>query len=227
MRRSPAGAMLRHNDIGVEFLQCLNSWRDDRLEDRTREVESTDDGVYATYTREISRMLQRVHDACMTATGQDNQTLIFHVDDHRLIVVNQWVRLPLAVDPGDLGRVSFLKGCGSRDLSRDERVPVHQHRRRPVFDDLDALGLQIALAWRDMLGLVPVGKNIFSFEERIRMQDDRYPWPAVAFNQSDHPSRMIRVPVAEHDGMQLIGLYLEGVHIVQHTVDGYPRIEEE
>src|SRR5262245_13875944 len=102
-----------------------------------------------------------------------------------------------------------------------------QHRRRSIFDDLDALGLQITLAWRNMFSFMSVGKDILSFEERIRMQNDRYPWPAVTFNQSDQPSRMIRVPVAKHDGMQLIGLYLQCVHIVQHTVDGYPRIEEE
>src|SRR5262249_20972938 len=148
-------------------------------------------------------------------------------DDHRLIVVNQWVRLPLAVNPGDLGRVPFLKGCGSGDLSCDERVVADQHCRCSIFDDLDALGLQIALAWRDMLGLVPVGKDVLSFEEGIRMQNDRYPWPAVSFNQSDQASGVICVTVAEHDGMQLIRLYLQGVHIVQHPVDGYPRIEEE
>ena len=59
------------------------------------------------------------------------------------------------------------------------------------------------------------------------MQDDRYPRPAVAFNQSDQASRMIRVTVTEHDGMQLIRLYFQGIHIVQHAIDGYPRIEEE
>src|SRR5262245_3452695 len=219
--------MLRHNDIGIEFLQCLNGRSNDRLEHRTREVESTDDGVYATYTREILRMLQRVHHAGMAATGQNNQTLIFHVDDQGLVVMNPWIGLPLSVNPGDLGRVSFLERCGSRDLPGDKRMVADQHRRRSIFDDLDALGLQITLAWRNMFSFMSVGKDILSFEERIRMQNDRHPWLAVAFNQSDQPSRMIRVPVAKHDGMQLIGLYLQCVHIVQHTVDGYPRIEEE
>src|SRR5262245_40749007 len=227
MRRSPADAMLRHNDIGVEFLQCLNGRRYDRLEDGTREVKSTDDCVNIVDTCHISSVLQRVHDTGMTATGQDNQAFIFHVQYHRLIVVNQWIRLPLAVDPGNLGRVSFLERCGSRDLPGDKRMIADQHRRCPLFDDLDALGLQIMAAWRNMLGFMPVWKDVLSFEEGIRMQDDRYSWPAVASYQSDQPSRMIRVPVAKDDGMQLIGLYLQCVHIVQHTVDGYPRIEEE
>ena len=75
---------------------------------------------------------------------------------------------------------------------------------------------------------MPVGKDVLSFEERIRMQDDRYPRPTKGLEiQSDQASRMIRVTVTEHDGMQLIRLYFQGIHIVQHAIDGYPRIEEE
>ena len=65
----PAGAMLRHNDIGVEFLQCLNGRSYDRLEDGTREVKSTDDCVNSVDTCHISSVLQRVHDTGVAASG--------------------------------------------------------------------------------------------------------------------------------------------------------------
>ena len=162
----------------------------------------------------------------MAAAGKDNQTFIFHVYDYRLIVVNPWVGLPLIVDPGHLSRVSFLKGCRSGDLPGDKRLSTNQHRRRPILDDLDALGFQIALTGRNMLGFMPIGKDILSLEEGIRMENDRYPWPAVTFNQPDQTPCVIRMTVTEHDGMQLIGLYFQGIHIVQHAIDGYSGIEE-
>src|SRR5262249_43436526 len=152
---------------------------------------------------------------------------IFYIDDHRLIVVNQWVRLPLAVDPGDLGRVSFLERCGSRDLPGDKRMIADQHRRCPLFDDLDALGLQIMPAWRNMLGFMPVWKDVLSFEEGIRMQDDRYSWPAVASYQPDKTTRVVCVAVAEHDGMHLVGFDLQDIQIVQHPINGDAGIEKE
>ena len=56
MHRAPAGTMLRHDDTRIEFFQSLNRRHDNRLEDRTREMESADDGVNSTDSREISRM---------------------------------------------------------------------------------------------------------------------------------------------------------------------------
>src|SRR5262249_24623983 len=80
---------------------------------------------------------------------------------------------------------------------------------------------------RKMLALVPVGEDVLSFQEGIGMENDRYPRPAVALDQSDETARVVGVPVTEHDGVHLIGFDFQYVQIVQYAINGNAVIEKE
>ena len=58
------------------------------------------------------------------------------------------------------------------------------------------------------------------------MEHDRHSRPAVALDESQQTARVIRVAVAQNNGVQLVALDFEHIHIVQHAVDGHAGIEQ-
>src|SRR5688572_32799371 len=99
MRRFPAGAVLRYDHTWIEFFERLNRRRNDRLESRPGEMESADDCVNLIHSRELSRAFQCIHHAGVAAAGQHDKPPVLDIENDRLIVMNPWVGLPLAVDP--------------------------------------------------------------------------------------------------------------------------------
>ena len=67
--------------------------------------------------------------------------------------------------------------------------------------------------------------NILALQVRVRVEDDRYLRPA-RFNETHQPARVVGVPIGQDDRVQLICLYLQNVHVVEHAVDGHTCIEQ-
>ncbi len=116
----PTRAMLRHNYRRIYLLEGLDRWSDDGLEDFSREMKSSQHGVYVFNPGHGNCMLKRIYETRVAAACQHHKTFVLHVQDHCLIIMNPRVWLPLAVNPSDLGRAPFFIGRRARNLSSDQ-----------------------------------------------------------------------------------------------------------
>src|SRR5439155_19968879 len=102
------------------LLERLDRWRNDRFECFAREMESSQDAIYILNAGYSSCMLERIYKTRVAAARQNHKTFVLHVQDHRLIIMNPRIGLPLAVNPSDLGRAPFFIGRRARNLSSDQ-----------------------------------------------------------------------------------------------------------
>src|SRR5579862_4475229 len=77
----PAGAVSREKTLDVRLGQSLDRWLDDRLEDPAGEVQAANEAGDALLAREPLRVAQDVNCPCVRAAGNDDETLVAHVDD--------------------------------------------------------------------------------------------------------------------------------------------------
>src|SRR5262249_28150449 len=63
----------------------------------------------------------------MTAAREHDQSLVFHIHHDPLVVVDQRVGPPLAVDPSIVHRETLLEVCRPSDLSGNERKAAEEH----------------------------------------------------------------------------------------------------
>ena len=89
------GAVRGDEDGGRQPLEFGADLGDQRLEQRPAEVEAAHDRVHLADAGEPPRVPGDVDDAGVPAAGEHDQPLAAHVDDQRLVVEYQRVRLPL------------------------------------------------------------------------------------------------------------------------------------
>jgi hypothetical protein len=105
---------------GVHPSQSLNRRRDQRLEDPPGQVESAQNCVDPLHTGHGRRVPQHVDDPSVTTARQHHQPLLPHIEHDRLVVVDQWIRLPPAIHFCVVARETLLEFGRPNDLPGDE-----------------------------------------------------------------------------------------------------------
>ncbi len=104
---------------------------DDRLEQRSGQVEPADHRVQLADAGQALGVAADIDHAGMPAPGEDDQPAPGDVGDQRLVVQYQRVRFPAFAAPGLVNRESFLKAGDPVNLPRDQHRPIEQERRLP------------------------------------------------------------------------------------------------
>jgi hypothetical protein len=80
----------------------------------------------------------------MAAAGQYHESFVPHVHHQRLVIVDERIGLPCAVDLGVMNRKSFLEVCRAMNLSCYKHHAFDQIGRAALFNELDIFLLQQA-----------------------------------------------------------------------------------
>ena len=102
--------------------------------------------------REPLRVPHDVDDAGVTTAGEDDEPAPGEAHHDRLVVEDQRVGLPAAVDVRLVSQEAGLERRRAIDLARHEHRPVEQERRLSFLDDLEARALERGAAGRGQLG---------------------------------------------------------------------------
>src|SRR6266446_5529551 len=162
----------------------------------------------------------------MTATREDNKTLILYMTYNSLIVPDPGIRFPAMVSARLLYRETFLEVGYALDLPCHQHRTIQQERRSLLFDYIDAFAVEISMAgWRHV-DFDAGWKDNPSLAPDIGMQHERHLAPANTPEYTFESTMMIGVSMRENDGTQSIRMYFEYVHIVKHGVASKPGIVE-
>src|ERR1700729_164080 len=129
--------MRRNDDLRVQRTQVVDAPRDQRLEDRPVEVKAADNRVQRPVLGKPAGVTADVHYAGVPASRDDQQALVLDVDDQRLVVEHQRIRLPAAVQPGLLWRESRLVAGAAGYLASDQHRLLEQEAGLAFLDDLE------------------------------------------------------------------------------------------
>ena len=115
-------------------------------------MEPSDDGGDARLASEPLRLPHHVDDPGVTTSGEDHQAATGQAHHDRLVVEDQRVGLPAAVNVCLVSHEASLERRRAIDLARHEHRAVEQERRLLVLDDLEARALECGTAGRGQLG---------------------------------------------------------------------------
>src|SRR5262249_11353170 len=104
--------------------ECGDGWRNDRFKEAPREMQSTEQGVDRLNTCEGLGVPQGIDRARMPAARQYHQALITHMDHEGLVVVDERVGLPGAVDFRIVYREALFEVRAAMNLAGDEDQPL-------------------------------------------------------------------------------------------------------
>jgi len=122
-------------------------------------MQATEQSVDRLNTCECPCVPESIDRARMTAACQHHQALITHMDHESLVVMDERIGLPGAVDFRIVYREALFEVRAAMDLAGDEDQPFHEIGRTACFDKLHAFLLEQAAVRSRGGGLVPVGKN--------------------------------------------------------------------
>jgi hypothetical protein len=122
MNRPEARAVCWHNDRRGKRGPCIAGLLDQRFGGQATEVEPADDGIDLLDAGQILGIAHGIDNTGMTTTDQDHQPFVPHMQQHGLIIENEWVPFPLAAAQCLLPWHATLECCGPVDLS------CHQER---------------------------------------------------------------------------------------------------
>ena len=96
---------------------------------------------------EFLSVTNRIDGTSMTAAGQYDESFVPHIHHQRLIVMDERIGLPRAIDLGIVNRKSLFEVCAAMDLSCYQHHLFDQIRRTALFDELDIFLLQQVTVW--------------------------------------------------------------------------------
>jgi hypothetical protein len=134
----PSGAVGRDHDTGSEGAKVVEDSGDEGLENRSVEMESAHDRVEGTLFGQAAGVPADVDDPSVAAAGNHEEALVLDVDDERLIVEDEGVGLPAAVNPGLLQREPGLVAGGAGYFAGDQDGSVEQEAGLLLFGDFEA-----------------------------------------------------------------------------------------
>lgn len=118
--------MRRHNQLGLEFGQVRADPRNQRLEQRSVQVKPTKEPVDLRRAGECEGIARNIHDTRVAAAGDNHESAVADVDDHRLIIEHQGVRFPVVISPGFLDWKARLVAGGPVNFAGDKDRIVKQ-----------------------------------------------------------------------------------------------------
>src|SRR5262249_33325780 len=166
-------------------------------EERAGQMKSADDGIHLLDSRQLLRVTNGIDRPRMPTAGEDHEPLVLDMHHHGLVVMDQGVPLPLACNTSVVDRKPLLEGSRTVDLPRHQHKAPQEIRWPSLFDELDALVGEDTSIGRRKMELMAIGKNNFSFEERIRMQEQRHLALSQALDESHESPCVVAVPVAQ------------------------------
>src|SRR5690349_14332591 len=101
-------------------------------------MESTKDRIQFRDAGQFLSVSQHVDDAGVTASTDDDETPVSYLDDQRLLVEHEGIRLPLPVAESLLRREPALELRRPLDFAGDKNSVIQKKRRLPLLDDLEA-----------------------------------------------------------------------------------------
>src|SRR5262245_10349130 len=114
-------------------------------------------------TREFLGLANRVNRSRVSATGEDDQPFVLHIDHHGLIIMNIGVLLPLIAPERIVqGKAGFKVRCTMHLSSHKHEITEHI-RRTTLLNEVDAIVRENLTIWWRQINLMTVGKNHFSF----------------------------------------------------------------
>ena len=119
MLRSPARAVGGNDDARIHGVEVVENPGNERREYGAIEVKTAHHRVQGPILGEATGIAADVHDSGVAAPGDDEQALVLDVDDERLVVEDERVRLPGIVDPRLLRRKAGLLASGAGVLTGD------------------------------------------------------------------------------------------------------------
>src|SRR5262245_15026705 len=95
MGRPPPGTMCWDDQRRVDFLECRDGWRDERLKDRAGEMKSADQGIHLLDAGQLLGVANGIDCPRVPTAGEDHEALGLDIHDYRLVVMYRRVLLPL------------------------------------------------------------------------------------------------------------------------------------
>src|SRR5262249_17662500 len=114
----PAGAMSWDDQRRIDFLECSDGWRDERLKDLAGEMKSAHHGIHLLDSGQLLSVANGIDCPRVPTAGEDHQALGLDIHDYCLVVMYQRVLLPLLCNTSVVDRETLLKGSRAVDLSR-------------------------------------------------------------------------------------------------------------
>src|SRR5262249_12103278 len=118
MGRLPAGAMGWDDQRRIDFLECSDGWRDERLKDRAGEMKSADQGIHLLDSGQRLGVSNGIDCPRVPTAGKDHEALGLDIHNYCLVVMYQRVLLPLLCNTSVVDREALFKGSRAVDLSR-------------------------------------------------------------------------------------------------------------
>src|SRR5262249_56598635 len=94
----PSCAVPRHDEVWLEGFECSDGWGNDRFKEAACEMQATEQSVDRLNPCEGLCVSQGIDRARMPSARQHHQALVTHMDHEGLIVMDERVGLPGAVD---------------------------------------------------------------------------------------------------------------------------------
>lgn len=110
---SPSGAVGGDDDAGHQRAKVVQDPGDERLEDRSAEVEPAHHRVERAFLGQAPGVAADADDSGVAAAGDHQEPLVLDVDDQGLLIEDQRVRLPAAAEPCLLRRQTWLVAGGA------------------------------------------------------------------------------------------------------------------
>ena len=192
---------------------------------RSGQMEAADQGVERLATAEPLGVPGDVDHARVAAAGDHDQAPAADVDDQRLVIEHERVRLPAAVEPGLLRREARLVPAGPRDLAGDQHRPAEQEARLLLLDDVEARLFQRATAGGGNLDRVPAGQDQAAPPPEVGVDQHRHVHLAQRADQPVEPGRVVEMAVATHHGLDAARINVQVIHVPHDAVGAGAGVE--
>jgi hypothetical protein len=113
----PTRAMPGHNQPRANCFQLINGGWNNRLEDTAGQMQSSEQCINRIDAGEFLSVTNRIDGTRMTAAGQYDESFVPHIHHQSLIVMDERIGMPRAIDLGIVNRKSLLEVCAAMDLS--------------------------------------------------------------------------------------------------------------
>src|SRR5688572_33421874 len=128
-------AVSRHHKSWSNVLQSLQGWSNDRLENSAGQVQPSKHRVNLFDAREFLGITNGIDRARVTAAGHHDEPFFPDVHHQSLIIMDERIGLPCAVDLRIMDRKPFLEfGC-TMNLAGHQHHTVHQIGTATLFDN--------------------------------------------------------------------------------------------
>src|SRR5579859_1824195 len=138
----PAGAVGGHNHAWLQRAKIGTHALDQWLVQRPIQVKAAEEPVHPRSAGERQRIPCDVDDAGVTTAGQNHKPTVADVDDHRLIVEDEWIGLPMVVVPGVLHGETRLVAGGAVHFAGDKHRIIEEKTWLAFFHNGEAGAMQ-------------------------------------------------------------------------------------